>query len=394
VYDVIVSGAGPAGSVAAYHCARLGLSTLLIERGAIPRPKCCAGGMLLRAVSRLPFDLPPELVEKEIMGFVMQIGDYRRAFDLEERVGIVVKRDTLDSFLARQAEKQGAALWTSAGVTSITESEHSVEVMTDQGNVEGRTMIVAEGATSRSARQLFGEYPKEQLAMGVATNVTFAADTGNSIEIHLIGTPTEHLSFRTGFPLNGWMFPRSHGANIGAVGLGASKQQLYSSVETIKKYAEARFGAILSSDQISAHPIPIKPRKALHSRRALAVGDAAGLANPITGEGMTYAFTSGALAANAVKAAVEQGSTVSAFQGYDAQCRQTIIKDLRAAGLLSPLLHRLVGVVDTRKFLENFHDEDDLVKACLEIAQGRARWPLLAKLAVPRFPRLFFSSLR
>ncbi len=394
VYDVIVSGAGPAGSVAAYHCASLGLSTLLLERGAIPRPKCCAGGMLHRALSRLPFALPSEVVQKEIKGFVMQIGDYRRAFDFEESVGVVVKREMLDSFLAKQAEKAGAILWASAGATDVAESESQVQVTTSRGTVEGRTMIVAEGATSRSARQLFGEYPKEQLAMGVATDVTFATDVGKAIEIHLIGTPTAHYQFRTGFPLNGWMFPHKLGANIGAVGLGATKQQLHDSVEMIKKYAEAMHGTVLSAGPISAHPIPIAPRKVLHSRRALAVGDAAGLANPITGEGMTYAFTSGTLAAHSVKAALERGSTLAAFREYDAQCKQTMIKDLRAAALLSPVLHRLVGVVDTRKFLENFHKEEALVKACLEIAQGRASWQLLAILAIPRSPRLFFSSVK
>jgi flavin-dependent dehydrogenase len=350
--------------------------------------------MLLRALSRLPFELPPEVVQKQIRGFVMQIGDYRRDFDLEESVGVVVKRDMLDSFLAKRAEKEGANLWPSSGVTDVAESESSVRVATSQGSEEGRTMIVAEGATSRSARQLFGDYPKGQLAMGVATNVSFANDTGNAIEIHLIGTPTAHLSLRTGFPLNGWMFPHARGANIGAVGLGAMKDQLLNSVEMIKKYSEARFGEILSADQICAHPIPIAPRKILHSRRCLAVGDAAGLANPITGEGMTYAFTSGELAATAVKATIEQGSAHSAFKEYEAQCRTTMIKDLRAAAILSPVLHRLVGVVDTRKFLENFHGEKELVKACMAIAQGQAGWQLLAKLAVPRFPRLFFSSLR
>ncbi len=394
MYDVIVSGAGPAGSVAAYHCAKLGLSTLLLERGDIPRPKCCAGGMLLRALSCLPFDLPPDVVQKEIKGFVMQIGDYRREFDFQESVGVVVKREMLDSFLARQAEKEGATMWTSSGVSEVVESDNTVQVTTSQGVVEGRTMIVAEGATSRSARQLFGDYPKEQLAMGMATNVSFASDVGNAIEIHLIGTPTAHFRFRTGFPLNGWMFPHVRGANIGAVGLGATKQQLLDAVETIKRLVVARHGSILSSDGISAHPIPIAPRKVLHSQRALAVGDAAGLANPITGEGMTYAFTSGRLAATAVKAAVEHGNAPAAFREYEARCRDAMIRDLRAAALLSPVLHRLVGVVDTRKFLENFHQEDELVKACLEIAQGRAKWQLLARLAIPRFPRLFFSSLR
>jgi geranylgeranyl reductase family protein len=394
VYDVIVSGAGPAGSVAAYHCARMGLSTVLLERGAIPRPKCCAGGLLLRALSRLPFILPSEVIQKEIKGFVMQVDDYRRAFDFEESVGVTVKREMLDRFLAEQAEKAGATVLTSAGVSDVAESEHQVQVTTPKGTIEARTIIVAEGATSRSARQLFGKYPKERLAMGVATNVTFASDVGNAIEIHLIGTPTAHYNFRTGFPLNGWMFPHVLGANIGAVGLGATKQQLYDSVEKIKNVAEARYGAVLSADPISAHPIPIAPRKVLHTRRALAVGDAAGLANPITGEGMTYAFTSGMLAAHSVKAALERGSTLAAFREYDAQCKRTMINDLRAAALLSPVLHRLVGVVDTSKFLDNFHEDDALVKACMAIAQGKASWQSLARLAIPRFPRLFFSSFR
>ena len=287
----------------------------------------------------------------------MQIGEYRCEFDLKEKVGVTVRRDVLDSFLARQAEKAGATLWTSAAVSEVAESEGSVQITTAMGPAEGKIMIVAEGATSRSARKLFGDYPKEQLAMGVATNVSFRfrrwrchrdpshrdAD-GASCPAHRVSpqrldvpayTRSEHRRRR----------PRSNKAAASRFGGDRSRN-------TSRPDMDWR----CQRKTIAAHPIPIVPRKVLHSRRSLAVGDAAGLANPITGEGMTYAFTSGALAAQAARTAVDQGSTLSAFREYDARCKTEMLNDLRAAALLSPILHRLVGVVDTRKFFENFHE--------------------------------------
>jgi choline dehydrogenase-like flavoprotein len=88
LYDIIVSGAGPAGSYSAYLCAKSGLRTLLLERSILPRKKCCAGGVLERAVRLLDLDLHANVIERELNGFhfVREGRYYRNAKAVEQRL--------------------------------------------------------------------------------------------------------------------------------------------------------------------------------------------------------------------------------------------------------------------------------------------------------------------
>ena len=390
----MVSGSGPSGSIAAYRCSQLGLQTLLLERHPIPRLKCCAGGLLSRAEKQVPFEVPSKLVEKEIRGIAIQMGSYRKEFDFGESFCKIVRRDLFDQFLARKAESAGADLWENAYAHSIKEGRNEIEVGTTKGVVHAKTMIVAEGATSRSARGLFGKYPTENLAIGVAANLDLPQDTGDKIEFHFIDTPVAKLEFHPFFPLNGWMFPHELGANIGVVAKGASKEKLFQSIRQVQKMTESRYGKSQGGDNIASHPIPLVPRSTLHSVRALAVGDAAGFANPLTGEGMTYAIKSGLLAAEAISSALNSDDVKSAFHRYDSECAMYISRDLRAASMLSPFLHNLLNLVDVHKLFENLHDNKRLMSTCVGIAQGRDNWAHLAIQMLPNFPSLFFSSIR
>ena len=390
----MVSGSGPSGSVAAYRCSKLGLRTLLLERHPMPRPKCCAGGLLVRAERQLPFEVPSNLVEKEIKGIAIQMKNYRKEFDFGETFCRIVKRDRFDQFLARKAEDAGTELWENARAQSLIEGRNEIEVITTKGSIHAKTMIVAEGVTSRSARALFGRYPSKNIAIGVATNVDLQQDAGDKIEFHFIDTPFAKLEFRPFFPLNGWMFPHMLGANIGVVAKGASREKLFQSVRDIQRMTESKFGKSPGNDNITAHPIPLVPRSRLHSARALAVGDAAGFANPLTGEGMTYAIKSGLLAAEAISNALNNNDTRSAFHRYDSECEKHIARDLRAASMLSPFLHNLLNLVDSRKLFENLQENKRLMDTCVGIVQGKDNWAHLAIQALTNFPSLFLSSLR
>lgn len=392
MYQVVVSGAGPSGCIAAHRCVELGLKTLLIEKGALPRPKCCAGGLLLRAMRMLPFEMPSALVEKEITGFAVQMDAYRKEFKFGERVGVVVRRDRLDHFLAKKAEASGAELWEEAALETAIEREGELILKTKKGEVGAEALIIAEGVTSRSARSLFGPYPGRNLALGAEGDVSLPSDPSGMIEIHLIDTPTSHIDFRPSFPLNGWMFPHARGANIGVVGSRSRKERMLSSVDKIAESARSRYGELDWEGEIRFHPIPLRPRDRLHSLRSVAIGDAAGFANPITGEGMSYAFASGKLAAEAVSQGLQASKLKSALIRYEKDCGG-IRRDLLAASMLSPVLHRLVGIVDTEKFFDDFHGRDELVGACMGIAKGEQDWRLLARLGLINFPSLFLSSL-
>ena len=390
MYDVIVSGAGPGGACAARECAQLGLSTLLLEKGQLPRLKCCAGGLLQRALNHLNLRLPDDIVQRQIMGFAVEVGAQREEFSFSRRVGVTVRRAQFDHFLAKQAVSAGAELMSGTATKEVCEHKDRVEVETEAGVFQARILIVAEGVSSRTARKLFGPFPPLALATGMAANVSTERDPGDRIELHLIDTPTKGLHWDR-FPLNGWMFPHRDGANIGIVGQGCSRERLDASMHAIAEKLEARCGPVVTLDR-SAHPLPFRPRPRLHSVRSMAVGDSAGFVNPITGEGMGYAFLSAHLAARTARAVVDTES-VRALKLYDRSCQEQILRDLRAAALIGPVLHWLVGVVDAPRFFGRFKEDRALVEVCAGIARGEADWRHLARLAGPRFPRLFFSSL-
>jgi geranylgeranyl reductase family protein len=393
MHDVIISGAGPAGAMAAYECAHLGLDTVLVEKDSIPRKKCCAGGLLERAASILPFSLPSSVVEREIRGFSIVIGDYHREFDFDKRVGCVLRREAFDLYLAQMAEGAGAKVLQHSRIIGLEELPEKVVLRISDRELEGRLLIVAEGATGISGKSLLGQYPHRTLAMGRAVNIRTRKDPGDRIEIHLIDTPTHRLRIRPDFPLNGWMFPHKLGANVGVVGKDIGKERLESTLSQIVRSVEERFGPIEEVDDLRAHPLPFAPRRTLHGSRSMLVGDAAGLVNPITGEGMGYALASGRLAAQTAKEIIVDKRGIGHLASYDSRCAQTIIRDIKAAGFLSPYLHWLVGVVDTRHFFDNLHDDETLVTTCLRIARGEDDWRGLLARTIPKFPRLFFSSL-
>jgi geranylgeranyl reductase family protein len=393
MYDVVVSGGGPAGAIAAYECARLGLDTVLLEKDVIPRKKCCAGGLLGRAAMSLPFELPASVVQKEIKGFAIEFGSYRKEFDFPDAVGYVLRRDDFDSYIIGKARDAGAQILQNARTLHVEEVSGHVKIDSTAGRIDGRLLIVAEGVAGSTARSLVGQYPRSSMAIGRAVNVTTERDPGDMITIHLVDTPTKRLRMKKDFPLNGWMFPHRRGANIGVVGSGVSKNRIEATLSMIREKVRERYGLMEGEEDLMAHPLPFAPRKVLHTRRSMIVGDAAGLVNPITGEGMSYALASGRMAAHTAVEVINEDKGLEHLAVYDSRCKMSIIRDIRAALFLSPFLHRIVGVVDTRRFFDNFHREEVLLGVCLGIARGEEDWQSLLLKTIPRFPRLFFSSL-
>ncbi len=103
LYDVIVIGAGPAGSVCARECAKRGLLTLLLDRALFPRPKPCGGALSERALSRLGVPLPPALIEQECFAVRVHYGKHVVEVRKQQRISVMVDRERFDRFLADKA---------------------------------------------------------------------------------------------------------------------------------------------------------------------------------------------------------------------------------------------------------------------------------------------------
>lgn len=392
VYDVLVSGAGPSGSYAAYLLAKSGYKVGLIEREELPRAKCCAGGVMQRALGMLDFQLPDDVIERRVTGVNVVHGGRMHTLDSGKTVITTVRRSRFDAFLAAKAEKAGCEILQGQKLQNVHERVEGIECDVGASHLSSRSLIIAEGSTSVNASRLYGPYPGKFSSMGMAVECDETVDRGERVELFLMDSPTEHIRWGPGFPLMGWMFPLRTGCNIGVVGSGYSSETLGKAMATVSQDLERRTGALPDISGYTAHPIPLRARRVLHTRRTLLVGDAAGLTSAISGEGMSYAFQSAGYATDALRRLLS-GSGKDPLAGYDRLCKDNIVRDMKAAEIISPVLHWLIGVVDPDKFFENVAGYNGIVRASEGIAAGTVDWRKLLAETIPSFPRLFFSSL-
>jgi len=387
LYDVAISGGGPAGSYCARRCAQAGLSTILIERKNPPWTKTCAGGMLPRAAARLDFKLPDHVVEKEIRGLRIIGSDFRDVLRFDKCLTYTVDRANLDAYLFNMAEKAGAKTITGSSVDRITERDF-VELDIGTTKISARCAIIAEGVGSRNTERLFGPPPKNGKAMGLRSIVNTVNDPGDEIEVFLLDTPTKRIKRYPMLPLMGWMFPYRERANFGVGGYGYSKDTLFKGLDTVLSESTVDVEAPAPP---RAHPIPILPRKLLATRKVMLIGDSAGMVSPLSGEGLSHGLASSILAAEA--AIRMKNGDGKATIAYDRAIKNTVMKDITAAALISPVLHWLLGVVDTGAFFNVMKEESTYFEAWTQLALGNETWQSLLLQTIPRFHRLFFRSL-
>jgi geranylgeranyl reductase family protein len=290
--DVIVVGAGPAGSTAAYRLAAQGASVLLLDRAAFPRDKPCGGGLTLRGVRQLPFSVDP-VVEDVIHRLVLRLRfDSWTEVTSKEPVILMTQRRRLDAYLLEQAGEVGAEVRQGVRVRSATQDASGVEVVCEGGErIRGRFLVGADGATGVS-RQALGAVVEHSFAVAMEGNVSYddydpTPYRGRALlEVGVI--PGGY----------GWVFPKGDHANIGVGGYISQGPALR---DELARLCRVHGVAPDRLRDIRGWRLPIRRADAVTARgRALLVGDAAGLVDPLSGDGMFEAFTSSRLASEAV----------------------------------------------------------------------------------------------
>ncbi|MFW9769863.1 MAG: NAD(P)/FAD-dependent oxidoreductase, partial [Candidatus Thorarchaeota archaeon] len=223
IYDVIVVGAGPAGSTAAYDCASMGLSTLLLEKERLPREKPCGGAVMYRALRLIGGKVPRNIVEQRIHGLRFLLpGEKVAEFTSDRLMGITVFRHRFDEFLARRATKAGAELIEDSRVKNALVTDQSAIVeLADGREYRGKYLLGADGVNSVVSRAL-GLRPKRKdlLKVGLGMESDFYvgeegvqnATDGNPTILEIC--PAENqISY-------GWVFPKKEHLAIGVAGSG------------------------------------------------------------------------------------------------------------------------------------------------------------------------------
>jgi geranylgeranyl reductase family protein len=292
--DVIIVGGGPAGSSTAYMLARQGIDVLVLEKQKMPRYKTCGGGVNIRAARHIPFSIEP-VVEKVIHKYRFT---YRGEKPFErashEPLTYMTQRMRLDQFLLEQARNQGAHIIEEVSIRKIDEKSDGVVIEDTGGKIYHSSLLIgADGANSIVARNL-------QLNNGIQREIALESEIALPREIMSQWDDSVELDLFSIWCGYGWIFPKQDHISIGVGGPQQFVKQIkaYNSVYLDKKkvseYPTIRF---------SGHALPVrKGLSPLTKGRALLVGDAAGLLEPFTGEGIGYAVRSGQLAALAVEA--------------------------------------------------------------------------------------------
>jgi geranylgeranyl reductase family protein len=289
-YDAIVVGAGPAGSTCAYRLASAGASVLLLDRARFPRDKPCGGGVTGRAARLLPFSIAP-VVEDTVTSVRMRLrygGWFERGG--AEPLVLMTQRLRLDAFLVEQAVAAGAELREGAKVTAAEAGPDSASVTVDDEVLAAETLIGADGVNGVCAKSL--DVGGNQ-AVGVALegNVPYAR-LGDGYR----GRAVLELGIVPGG--YGWVFPKGDHANIGIGGWEREGPRLRAS---LRELCAAHGVEAEELEGVRGYRLPLRsPRSLLARGRAAVIGDAAGLVDPVSGDGMFEAFLSAKLAAETV----------------------------------------------------------------------------------------------
>lgn len=315
--DVLVVGAGPAGSMAARTAARKGVSVLILERRLrVGRPIRCAEYVPL-PVSRWVNLLDPEILVQSVRG----LRTYIRGGALRETPtpGAMIRRDRLDAELARQALQAGAELQTGIQVYQ----KHGVEVLACRAgqwfSLRPQVIVGADGPGSQVGRWLGNAIGPFLFAVQVRLALKEPLDQAR-------------VYFDPRIPGGyGWVFPKGEQANLG-VGIDPALSRNVRLI--LNQFQEERVAERLVRGPIlgaAAGLVPVGGLKRVWEGPLVLAGDAAGTCHPISGAGVGNALTSGEMAGEAAAEAVIQGH-YGPLERYQ--------KDLVA--LLGPSLHRAV----------------------------------------------------
>lgn len=304
------------------------MDVAVLEKGRFPRYKTCGGGIQAKTAELFPFSIEP--VTERVITKVRVTSNMREPFVRETDKPLVynVGRDRFDSFLMEKAAEQGAKFFQQEEVVDVSEEKDFVDIGTDRRKIRGSVVVGADGALSVVAKYLY------------AGELTFQRDIGLEAEVVVRAQDLERLqntilidwgTMPSGYA---WVFPKEDHLSIGAGGP-------FELARSVKSYYE-RFLKLLREEglvrhcevrRFSGHLLPTgSSRNAINTRRSVLVGDAAGLIDPVSGEGIFYAVRSARIASSLIKEGLRR-KTLN-LDMYTKEIRSELLEEIESAGSL------------------------------------------------------------
>lgn len=286
VWDVVVVGAGPAGAAAARSAAAAGARTLLLERERLPRYKRCGGG-LIGLSQRVLADAGVDVASlaRDTAGRMTFTADGRVPFTRAAAPFLpLVLRSQLDEALVSAAQRAGAEVRTATAVSGYADEGAAVRLTTSAGPVRARAVVGADGSGSRAAVHVGVRCDQVDLGLEAELPAPTVAGWAGHVLLDWGPVPGSY----------GWVFPKHERLTVGVIG----PREAGGAVRSYFRDFVARLGLDLKrGEHVGGHLTRVRaPGSPLARGRVLVAGDAAGLLEPWTREGISFALRSGALA--------------------------------------------------------------------------------------------------
>lgn len=365
-YDVIIAGCGPAGATAGHILARHGISTAIIDRSVFPRTKLCGGLLPLKTTALLEkiYGVTgDDLVAEGIVNHTSC--EYEIFFRKELLVHgttdlpfAFVDRSAYDHYLMEKARQQGALIMQAERVTGVDPEACTLE--TDRGTTYRARYIIGADGVHGAVRKCF---PSARNTGKRRTQV-HAAAMEVFIPASSLSRKLEHPMIHLGYVDWGyaWVFPNRDRV---IVGLGGLPERNRSNLKEILHTYLSDLAMVKSEEtvrglRILGHPIPYGPTAESPAyRNTVLAGDAAGLTDPITGEGIYYAHRSAQIAAKSIVHVMENGGSLE--ETYLELLNRHVYPELRSAWVLQPIVFTALKLLPRA-----------LVRAMVQWGNGRA----------------------
>ncbi|WP_442265660.1 geranylgeranyl reductase family protein [Tenacibaculum sp. ZS6-P6] len=369
-FEVAVIGSGPSGASTAFHLAKKGISTVIIEKEKLPRYKTCGGGFVYRGRKDLPFDIS-SVVEREFNTVDILLGKKLHFQTVRKDPTItMIMRDSFDNLIVEEAKKLGVTLLEDNKLIGLDFQEEKTIVTTDKQQISAQFIIAADGALSPTAKMAGWNEETRKLIPALEYEVEVSEEDFNrlkdSVRFDIDAIPYGYA----------WSFPKKNHLSIG---VASTKKARINLKKYYQEYLETLGITNILSESQHGFQIPIAPRTdGFVKNSVFLIGDAAGFADPITAEGISNAIYSGVLVANAIS---ESNSNVEkASELYLEKLNERLIPEIQTGLWLAKWFYeqKTIRNVLLKKYGQRFSD------AMADIFHGDRSYPTDIKQAITK----------